>query len=258
MDVPHFINFYRQFVHEAKYIVPPQSHSCFELVYYMTGEGTTVIGNTEYEIAPNTFTLISPETLHSEHHNTSGEILFIGFEGEIPDFLENCSFKDSEDHLILSTLEGIFKELENYKNNYKRIIQLKLQELIIYITRLVLTDKKEKNDTVGYAVHYIEQYYSTPIDWKELANSCNYSYDYFRHIFKETTGVSPIEYLIDCKLNAAKNLLARTALNCTEIAIRCGFPNNVLFSQQFKAAFGVSPRDYRKAVQSNNNMEQKL
>ena len=258
MSTLHFINFYRRFTHEAGYIVPPQSHPCYELVYYLTGEGSTMLGNTEHQIAPNTFTVIHPETVHSEHHQTQGEILFIGFEGVVPDNITDCSFADSESRIILATLEGIFSELKNYQIDYKKIIQLKLQELIVYIERLTQTNKKIKNDTVEYAVRYIEQYYSLPIDWKKLASSCNYSYDYFRHMFKETTGVSPIEYLITCKLNAAKELLLHTKLSCTEIAERCGFSNNVQFSQLFKEAYGASPTEYRKASKAKSNTEVEL
>ena len=258
MSALHFIRFYRQFVHEAGYIVPPQSHPCYELVYYLSGTGATLLGDTEHLIEPNTFTVIQPNTVHSERHHSQGEILFIGFEGVVPDSIADRSFSDSDDQVILSTLKGIFAELKNYQPDYKKIIQFKLQELIVYITRLTQINKKVKNDTVEYAVRYIEQYYSIPINWKELAKSCNYSYDYFRHMFKETTGVSPIEYLITCKLNAAKELLTHTQLSCTEIASRCSFSNNVQFSQLFKEAFGVSPTEYRKASKAKSNTEVNL
>lgn len=246
MNDPCPIEFSYSFTHDAGYTVPPQWHTSYELVYYTEGVGTTVIGNRVFPIAPGTFTLIRPNTVHSEHHDTAGSVAFIVFRTEIPDELTDRAYSDPADTPILKLLTSMLEELQQFKRNYKRILSLQLQELVILIDRLCCDGERQKEDTIEYAVRYIHEYHSTPIDWQNLAQYCNYSYSHFRLIFKKATGCSPNEYLMHCRLNAAKRLLEQTTLSCTEIAYRCGFPSNAKFSTYFKDFVGISPKDHRK------------
>ena len=71
------IDFFMSHIHYAGDIVPPQAHTCYEIVYYITGTGNTVLQDTRYKIAPNTFTVISPLTTHSEEYTTKSDLIFI-------------------------------------------------------------------------------------------------------------------------------------------------------------------------------------
>lgn len=240
------IEFSYSFTHPAGYTVPRQHHACYELVYYISGSGTTVIGNKTYPINPGTFTLIRPFTEHSEHHVTEGSVMFINFHADVPKELTDLSFQDTKDKVIYNVLIRLLGELQTLKKNYKKVLALELEEMIIHIDRLCQKSPPQKETAIEYAVRFIQEYHSTPIDWQNLARCCNYSYSHFRMIFKKSTGVSPNEYLLNCRLNAAKNMLTQTTLSCTKIAYQCGFPDNAKFSSYFKAKVGMSPKDYRK------------
>ena len=240
------IEFSYSFTHDAGYTVPLQHHACYELVYYISGSGTTVIGNKTHPISPGTFTLIHPFTEHSEHHVTAGSVMFINFHADVPKELTDRSFQDNKDQVIYNVLIRLLSELQTLKQNYKKILALELEEMIIHIDRLCQKSEPPTETAIEYAVRFIQEYHSTSIDWQNLARYCNYSYSHFRMIFKKATGVSPNEYLLNCRLNAAKNMLTQTTLSCTQIAYQCGFPDNAKFSSYFKAKVGMSPKDYRK------------
>ena len=70
------------------------------------------------------------------------------------------------------------------------------------------------------------------------------------HLFKETTGVSLTQYLINCRVQAAKEHLEETALSIRDIAERCGFNDASNFARTFRKKVGCSPRKYRKQHQS--------
>lgn len=79
-----------------------------------------------------------------------------------------------------------------------------------------------------------------------LAAEYHVSPSYFSHLFKETTGYAPIEYLMLCRLSAAKRYLCDTDLPVKEIVARCGFSDESNFSRTFKAKTAMTPSAFRR------------
>ena len=69
---------------------------------------------------------------------------------------------------------------------------------------------------------------------------------HFRRLFKELTKLPPSQYVIQCRLARAANLLITTDHFLSEIAEECGFENQFYFSKLFKHHYFVSPREYRR------------
>ena len=65
------------------------------------------------------------------------------------------------------------------------------------------------------------------------------------HTFTKHLGVSPINYVINKRIQEAKNLLATTSYSIRDIASIVGFGNSSYFSQMFKKVTGISPKSYR-------------
>ena len=78
-----------------------------------------------------------------------------------------------------------------------------------------------------------------------LASVYGYSYDRFRHIFVEETGVGLNQYLVNCRLYAAKHLLISTNLPVNQIAVQTGFKSNVYFNNFFTKKMNISPKKFR-------------
>jgi len=67
------------------------------------------------------------------------------------------------------------------------------------------------------------------------------------HLFKSEIGMSPQRYLTLVRLQRAKDRLASGFLPVQEIAISVGIPNPSQFTKTFKAAYGMTPVEYRRA-----------
>lgn len=80
---------------------------------------------------------------------------------------------------------------------------------------------------------------------EEIAEMCNVSEGYFRRLFKEYAGVSPVQYRMQTKISKAKDYLCRTALNSSEIADLLLFRDTSFFCRYFKAATGMTPAQFR-------------
>lgn len=80
----------------------------------------------------------------------------------------------------------------------------------------------------------------------ELAHQAALSPTHFINRFKNETGLPPMHFLLDCRIEAAKRLLRTTLQPVTDIALALGFASSQHFATQFKRAAGVTPRAWRK------------
>ncbi|WOJ95578.1 helix-turn-helix domain-containing protein [Congregibacter brevis] len=70
----------------------------------------------------------------------------------------------------------------------------------------------------------------------------------FGRRFRKATGETPIRYLLNLRIREARALLQHSDLPLADIAWRCGFNSSSRFSQAFRSATDLSPREFREAV----------
>lgn len=219
------------------------AHSFYELVYYPHGSGVTTIDGTEYHFSPNTFVIIPPNVMHDETRHTDCTILCLSFSCE-DDSLEICHHTD-ESKEVYKVLKQILKEAVHQSYEYQEMIETKLNELFIRVARLEKSNSATSKN-FEYIINYLKENYYEKIQLTDCADQMNISYDYFQHKFKQLTGSSPQKFLLEQRLDAAKEMLLYNNYNCTEIAYRCGFSTSAQFSMLFKRKYGVSPQQYKK------------
>ena len=101
------------------------------------------------------------------------------------------------------------------------------------------------NKCIVKAIEYITDNYQNKMSLFELASVTNYSPYHLLRLFKQHTGKTPFEFLLDVKVEKAKMLLRKTDYTITEICNLTGFSSNSYFSQVFKKKMGVSPSQYK-------------
>jgi AraC-like DNA-binding protein len=79
------------------------------------------------------------------------------------------------------------------------------------------------------------------ISLSRLATECGLSVRHFARAFRQSTGLSPHRWLIECRIERAKELLLDRRLSLTEIALICGFADQSHFTRAFTATVGISP-----------------
>ena len=109
-----------------------------------------------------------------------------------------------------------------------------------------LLHRLTQSDTVGEgvlkpAMEYLKNHYTADVDNGTLAAKCYIGEEYFRKLFKKKYGISPKQYVINLRLNMAKQLLAEGMLKINEIAHLCGFSNPYHFSRLFKEKNNETP-----------------
>lgn len=110
--------------------------------------------------------------------------------------------------------------------------------------------KRASVEHVNKAVSFIESSFSQDVNVTAIADAVGLKRTYFSAIFKRHTGVSPVEYLMNYRIDQAKAMLAG-GMPVTEVALSCGFNSPANFSAQFKRITGHTPSLYRKCMLIN-------
>ncbi len=98
------------------------------------------------------------------------------------------------------------------------------------------------------ALDYIEENLADDIGLRELSADCGMTAHYFCRAFRKAMGVPPYRYLVNRRIERAKDLLASTDKDVTAIAFEVGFASHAHFGAAFRAAVGCAPSAYRRLV----------
>ncbi|MBP3359526.1 MAG: helix-turn-helix transcriptional regulator [Clostridia bacterium] len=102
-------------------------------------------------------------------------------------------------------------------------------------------------DILAPAVKYIENNYQDPsLNNATLAQQCALSEIYFRQLFTKKYKSGPKQFIIDIRINKAKQLLSEGFFRISVIADKCGFSNPYHFCRTFKQKTGITPTEYMK------------
>ena len=100
--------------------------------------------------------------------------------------------------------------------------------------------------SVARAQHYIKQHFMEQITVSKLAELGYVSPSCLNRRFKKEVGITPIEYLIQTRIENAKKLLRRKDVPITEIVMRCGFGSSAHFSTCFHQRTNLTPTEYQE------------
>jgi transcriptional regulator GlxA family with amidase domain len=95
------------------------------------------------------------------------------------------------------------------------------------------------------AIRLVESDAGRPLELKEMAASAGMSKYHFLRVFRRLTGVTPHQYLISARLRCAALALASSRRPIIALALDAGFGDLSTFNKTFRAAFGLTPTQYR-------------
>ncbi|MDD2363122.1 MAG: AraC family transcriptional regulator [Oscillospiraceae bacterium] len=263
---------------DGSYNAPQHTHHSLEISCVVEGTGKYVIDNRSYDLQKGDIIIIN----NTEQHRLvlSGENRFhhivIHFD---PSFIWNSLSNDLDYNFLLVFFErgpnfsnrldrdnpataciyalilDILEEFNSRRLCYELIIKIKLQTIFTeilrnydYIDRHKVVKPLSGDDILNLntVMRYIDSHLDSDISLKELADIIHISPAYFSTLFKRFNGVSPIEYIINRRVQRAIELIKTTSMSLTEIAISCGFNNGTNFYKAFNKVTGRTPASYRR------------
>ncbi|RAQ98504.1 AraC family transcriptional regulator [Thermogemmatispora tikiterensis] len=103
---------------------------------------------------------------------------------------------------------------------------------------------------IASAVSYLRRHLSEPLRVERLARELGMSVSSLHHHFKAVTGLSPLQYLKQLRLQEARHLMLNEGLDATSAAFRVGYQDVSHFNRDYRALFGLPPaRDMQRLRQ---------
>ncbi|PMU10721.1 MULTISPECIES: helix-turn-helix transcriptional regulator [unclassified Pseudomonas] len=112
-----------------------------------------------------------------------------------------------------------------------------------------LTSGHQKHQALSSIMLYIEQHFRDSIDQRDLAQRCGMTTFRFSRLFKEANGLGFTDYILNKRMNFAKELLDNSQMPITSIGYEAGFKDPSYFARAFKQFANCTPSEYRLARQ---------
>jgi AraC family transcriptional regulator len=106
-----------------------------------------------------------------------------------------------------------------------------------------------------HALSYIDEHLDQEIPLRMLAESVGLSPFHFCRVFKQSTGLSPHRYVVQRRVERARELLLAGNERIAAVATRVGFCDQSHLTAHFKRTYGVTPREFRQRAAPGSNGE---
>ena len=231
------------------------------LFYTLSGEGELNYAGKTYTLNANTVALIWCGQEH-EYHTTGQEpwnFRWIHFSGvcvheyyQILGDSQPIIVDITNDRLISNQICLITDSDHSNSPSQNLLISKVFIEIMTSLWGLINVDNESLFNrnihVVDEAINYMECHFTENITLDIISNQLFLSKYYFSRIFKQITGNSPYQYLINLRVSKAKELLALTNCPLAEIAELSGFSDVKNLIYLFKRQVGMTPGEYRRTA----------
>lgn len=256
-------------------------HHFIEIIYVISGSATNQMEHSTYTLKKGDLLMIDYKVPHTITFDPMSEDGFLTYNILFtPDFfnisaLENRDFYSLVSSYLFSSIftefsienkpknlvrgtpkdirqlcEKMYHEYNTREKGFQNLLRAYLIELIVKMFREIDKQSPAFTEThqelVMKAISYMQENYTSTINLDEVVSGIFLSKDYFRQIFKKTTGISISAYIQELRINEACRLLEETVYNSSQIAYECGFNDTKFFYQTFKRVMGMTPAEYRR------------
>ena len=171
----------------------------------------------------------------------------IGFEDGV-----YCIDTSADAHEFFELVYRMHEKPEmNYINDLRRrgilleFLALAMETSEANKTKRVVRREYSTEVYVQRAISFIDMNYAT-IRVSDVVEYIGFTRSYFTTIFRKHSGISPQEYLMQCRFKNGCRLLTETDYPVQKIAEQVGYDDPLAFSKAFKKTYKISPTEYRK------------
>ena len=235
---------------DAGWKIAAHTHQFWEFIYFLKGSGKVDLPQATY--APHQFHLVvyPPLVPHAEASNPRDpqQTVFLAIDVQT----EN----QQPVPLMLPDVGGemgwLASQILNEANSERRnqaLMNYYGRAFLCHVERAWQQGKGVQPDLAQLAAQYLAVNYHQPLSLSEVATAVNTTRSHLSHLFRKRWGITPSNYLMQLRLQAAQRLLCTTELRVGDVAAQCGFTDPLYFSRVFHRALGLAPSEFRQTKQ---------
>ena len=223
------------------------------LLYVCKGTFYLELGEQQYQASDGQIVFLDCAQPHYYYAKDKLEFYFTHFDG--PQAHTLCRYINRSCGIVIDGPNNpeIHRRMEEmirfYESNQSESVfggSSRIYQMVALLDNPILSPRLRKNDdSINRAILYIRSHVGKKITLHELAQLSGLSDFYFSHLFKEMTGFSPSNYIINVRIDQAKTLLTNTNLTLAQIAQELGYPNSGNLTVQFTRRVGCTPMEFR-------------
>ncbi len=164
--------------------------------------------------------------------------------------IELISHFSTPDPLVYQIAIALKNTLENNPNGSRLYAETMVNALSVHLMQHYSAKKPKLQEYINglpkrklqQVIDYINTYLEQDLGLVELAALVQMSPHYFCQLFKQSTGLTPHQYIIKCRVKRAKELILKQEMTIAEIAQSVGFANQSHLNLHFKRLLGVTPK----------------
>lgn len=235
----------------------------------LRGKGYYEVRGKTYNLGEGDVFLIYPNemTLYRADEEEPWEYAWVAFDGyDVKQVLKQTGFE--EEGLILHVVqtERLFERITGLAEHFvlHEYKELELTGRLYQLLSLMVKEKGIHDNQEGYirgyyqtAFEYIRRNYGYPLKITEIAKYVGIDRTYLYKIFMEIEKCPPKQFLMQFRIQAAKNMLGTMTYSITETAYSCGFRDAAAFCNHFKRLIGMTPRQYQDNIKKNVGVDEK-
>lgn len=250
-------------------------HDFYEVYYLLSGNVTYTIESRLYRVLPGDLLLINPRELHQVCIRPEMSVYERYTLWVAPHLLQRLSSPNTDltrcfdpgrsgysnllklgaddQGWVQRLFEGLWQEYDSSAYGADLLREGLLSQLLVGINRIADLDggrsraAARSSRLVETAVEYVNRHYGEPISLDLLAERCFVSKYHLSHEFNRQVGTSVHRYILKKRLLNARRLLAEGELP-SRVYSRCGFGDYAGFYRAFRSEYGVTPKEYTRAV----------
>lgn len=229
------------------------------LIFTISGKGLVSLNGRKFEVTPATVTWLNTSVNYAHGcHPNSDEWTYIWFAmtGHGLDALqaETTDLASPVFH-VAPNMEASFRQVLQHIGGLEPRKGIRSTVLVADVLAALLlgpadVDKATETTRVGTVLTQVRNDLAHKWSVAGMAELASTSAPHFHRLFKRELGVSPMEWLRNERLNAAKYMLARSNYRVAEIGRQCGYMDPYNFSRDFARTVGEPPSAFRKSAKT--------
>ena len=225
------------------------------------GRGMLKIGDVIYHLQEKDAFYIPPNVsaTYTADSKEPWHYYYFAFNGSFaPELIHRTVFRDSYCTTMPdNTLMQMIIDANAHINRSRAADIGGMEQLFRFISIFLRKDDQNKyaldsqHQYVSQIQRYIQLHFSETLRISQLADQFNINRSHLYRMFKDCIGMGPEQYLIDFRMNQAKQLLENGNISIAEVAQKVGYNNYTNFYTNFQKHTGFTPREYQQQHQTS-------